>query len=149
MIHWVARFCLQDKNILKYTPKILHFNVIGLKLEIRIISSRYFHASHFSFWLTRFGDMVKKTFFCQVELKTSSFRRVLHFFELLCWEWSVPRSVFHQKKQLLGEAWFHRYRYSITVRFFLWPASRLSRTSFQLTNNHRLWSQTSPWWNQG
>ena len=44
MIRWVARFCLQDKNILKYTPKILHFNVIGLKLEIRIISLRYFHS---------------------------------------------------------------------------------------------------------
>ena len=44
MIRWVARFSLQDKNILKYTPKILHFNVIGLKLEIRIISSRYFHS---------------------------------------------------------------------------------------------------------
>lgn len=44
MIRWVARFSLQDKNILKDTPKILHFNVIGLKLEIRIISSRYFHS---------------------------------------------------------------------------------------------------------
>ena len=51
----------------------------------------------------------------------------------------MPRSVFHQKKQLLGEDWFHRYRYLITVRFSLLRASRLSHTSFQLTNNHKLY----------